>query len=146
MNTALLLHSTEELELCKMQKRIIKTLKTNDIDSYPHFPLQIPLTNAIFNSHNIKEIKSNISQIKILNPQYKNKWIYFPIEIKLKTNLTVTEELKIVHTKNDITNFTIFEQLFKIKNPLKCRVFKIANISFSGFSWTLSNEQWIKAK
>lgn len=146
MNTALLLHSTEELELCKMQKRIIKTLKTNDIDSYPHFPLQIPLTNAIFNSHTIKEIKSNISQIKILDPQYKNKWIYFPIEIKLKTNLTVTEELKIVHTKNDITNFTIFEQLFKIKNPLKCRVFKIANISFSGFSWTLSNEQWIKAK
>lgn len=146
MNTALLLHSTEELELCKMQKRIIKTLKTNDIDSYPHFPLQIPLTNAIFNSHTIKEIKSTISQIKILNPQYKNKWIYFPIEIKLKTNLTVTEELKIVHTKNDITNFTIFEQLFKIKNPLKCRVFKIANISFSGFSWTLSNEQWIKAK
>lgn len=146
MNTALLLHSTEELELCKMQKRIIKTLKTNDIDSYPHFPLQIPLTNAIFNSHTIKEIKSTISQIKILNPQYKNKWIYFPIEIKLKTNLTITEELKIVHTKNDITNFTIFEQLFKIKNPLKCRVFKIANISFSGFSWTLSNEQWIKAK
>ena len=130
MNTALLLHSTEELELCKMQKRIIKTLKTNDIDSYPHFPLQIPLTNAIFNSHTIKEIKSNISQIKILNPQYKNKWIYFPIEIKLKTNLTITEELKIAHTKNDI----------------KCRVFKIANISFSGFSWTLSNEQWIKAK
>ena len=128
MNTALLLHSTEELELCKMQKRIIKTLKTNDIDSYPHFPLQIPLTNAIFNSHTIKEIKSNISQIKILNPQYKNKWIYFPIEIKLKTNLTITEELKIAHTKNDITNFTIFEQLFKIKNPLKCRVFKIANI------------------
>lgn len=146
MNTALLLHSTEELELCKMQKRIIKTLKTNDIDSYPHFPLQIPLTNAIFNFHTIKEIKSNISQIKILNPQYKNKWIYFPIEIKLKTNLTITEELKIAHTKNDITNFTIFEQLFKIKNPLKCRVFKIANISFSGFSWTLSNEQWIKAK
>lgn len=146
MNTALLLHSTEELELCKMQKRIIKTLKTNDIDSYPHFPLQIPLTNTIFNSHTLKEIKSNISQIKILNPQYKNKWIYFPIEIKLKTNLTITEELKIVHTKNDITNFAIFEQLFKIKNPLKCRVFKIANISFSGFSWTLSNEQWIKAK
>ena len=146
MNTALLLHSTEELELCKMQKRIIKTLKTNDIDSYPHFPLQIPLTNAIFNSHTIKEIKSNISQIKILNPQYKNKWIYFPIEIKLKTNLTITEELKIAHTKNDITNFTIFEQLFKIKNPLKCRVFKIAKISFSGFSWTLSKEQLIKAK
>lgn len=146
MNTALLLHSTEELELCKMQKRIIKTLKTNDIDSYPHFPLQIPLTNAIFNSQTLKEIKSNISQIKILNPQYKNKWIYFPIEIKLKTNLTITEELKIAHTKNDIANFAIFEQLFKIKNPLKCRVFKIANISFSGFSWTLSNEQWIKAK
>ena len=42
MNTTLLLHSTEELELSKMQKRIIKTLKTNEIDSYPHFPLQIP--------------------------------------------------------------------------------------------------------
>lgn len=146
MNTALLLHSTEELELCKMQKRIIKTLKTNDIDSYPHFPLQIPLTNAIFNSHTLKEIKSNISQINILDPQYKNKWIYFPVEVKLKTNLTITEELKIAQTKKDITNFTNFEQLFKIKNPLKCRVFKIANISFSGFSWTLSNEQWIKAK
>jgi hypothetical protein len=71
---------------------------------------------------------------------------YFMAETHEKTNLTITEELKIAHTKNDITNFTIFEQLFKIKNPLKCRVFKIANISFSGFSWTLSNEQWIKAK
>ena len=65
-------------------------------------------------------------------------------EIRLTENQV--NELKIAHTKNDITNFTIFEQLFKIKNPLKCRVFKIANISFSGFSWTLSNEQWIKAK
>lgn len=115
--TSIILHSSDEIFLIKMQKAIINKLYDEKITAYRHVPLWIDLPDF-----DIQNTKKNIEEVLILSPEYSEK------ENKIFCKVLITIAGQTVESKLPLIDFLTSKNIDKKKetNQIDLSPFEIS--------------------
>ena len=107
-------HPTEELKLINYQKNLLSLLNTNGNIYYQQHPLWIELDRAFQaeDKHNLKEFSKQLKEIKLFQPEEKNKNIVIPIKYTILFNNSESEIISelpflYLYKKNSSENISV---------------------------------------
>lgn len=138
---AIIFHPDQELILIKEQKNILSFLNQEKIFFYPYYPVYCFFESKKLNELTPKELRNEISNIKILSPELTDENLFFPVSITLKDSSIQKEKIIIgIRTNTKYTEQKLINQTF----CMECKIFKIATIKKIGFSTEIWDDIWVK--
>ncbi len=147
---AIIFNPNQELELIKKQKEIIKSFARENQKAFPKFPVFCFLKSPEWNGLSLKEIKSIIKKVSFEEVYLKDFSICKKIKILItdngKTASIIEEAVQIASLKANDSHCSKSIGECSLSNTKEevCKIFKLAQVECSKYSWTINEYIWCK--
>ncbi len=147
---AIIFNPNQELELIKKQKEIIKSFARENQKAFPKFPAFCFLKSPEWNGLSLKETKSIIKKVSFEEIYLKDFSVYQKIKILIskseKTISSIEEAVQIATLKANDSHCSksIGECSLSNTKEEMCKIFKLAQVECSEYSWTINEYIWCK--